>query len=88
MGFGKFKEGIKAFNKRALRHFINKQGFYIVLFVCICVITATALWTSGNIGNGILGKNEGKISLKTRKVRSRRIPVKRLRTSRCRPEYR
>ena len=61
MGFGKFKEGIKkAFNKRALRHFINKQGFYIVLFVCICVITATALWTSGNIGNGILGKNEGK----------------------------
>jgi murein DD-endopeptidase MepM/ murein hydrolase activator NlpD len=57
--FAKLKDGLKrTFNREAVKRFVNRQGFYIILFICICVITATALWTSGNIGIGIPSKEE------------------------------
>lgn len=41
---GRFR---KAFTKEKIMHFLDKQGFYIVLFVCIAVIGVTAFMTSG-----------------------------------------
>lgn len=47
MVFGKYKDKVKkAFSKQALKDFWNKQGFYIILFICICAIGATAFLTS------------------------------------------
>jgi len=47
MGFAKFKDKIrKAFNRQTLKEFWNRQGFYIILFICVCAIGATAFWTS------------------------------------------
>lgn len=43
----------KIFNKERFVSFLDKQGFYIVLFVCLCVIGVTAIFTSGT------GKNPG-----------------------------
>lgn len=59
MNFAKFREGMKkTFNRQSFKRFINKQGFYIILFMCICLITATALWTSGNWDNWLLNKDQ------------------------------
>ncbi|MFO7294891.1 MAG: M23 family metallopeptidase [Caldicoprobacter sp.] len=47
MGFAKYKEKIRnAFNKQAFKDFWNRLGFYIILFICVCAIGATAFWTS------------------------------------------
>lgn len=32
--------------KRKFVHFLDRQGFYVVLFICICVIGVTALFTT------------------------------------------
>lgn len=44
---GKFRE---AFTKEKVIRFLDKQGFYIVLFVCIAIIGTTAYMTSGKNG--------------------------------------
>ena len=41
---GRFRE---AFTKEKVMRFLDKQGFYIVLFVCIAIIGVTAFMTSG-----------------------------------------
>jgi len=47
MGFAKYKEKVKnAFNRQAFKDFWNRQGFYVILFICVCAIGATAFWTS------------------------------------------
>lgn len=47
MGFAKYKEKMKKiFNRQAFKDFWNRQGFYIILFICVCAIGATAFWTS------------------------------------------
>lgn len=47
MGFADYKGKIKnAFNRQAFKDFWRKQGFYIILFICVCAISATAFWTS------------------------------------------
>jgi len=46
MLFNKFRERIKtALSKERIIRFFDKQGFYIVLFVCISIIGVTALLT-------------------------------------------
>lgn len=48
MLFNKYRERIKtALNKEKLVRFFDKQGFYIVLFICISIIGITALLTYG-----------------------------------------
>ncbi len=34
------------FSKKNIGRFLDKQGFYIVLFLCLCIIGATAFFTS------------------------------------------
>lgn len=47
MGFAKYKEKVKnTFNRQAFKDFWNRQGFYVILFICVCAIGATAFWTS------------------------------------------
>lgn len=54
MGFTTYKGKIKdIFSKHNLKRFLDKQGFYIVLFICICIIGITALWTSMDRNNEI-----------------------------------
>jgi murein DD-endopeptidase MepM/ murein hydrolase activator NlpD len=38
----------KAFKREKIIKFLDKQGFYIVLFLCVAVIGGTAIWTSRN----------------------------------------
>lgn len=40
---GKFKS---IFKREKFVHFLDRQGFYVVLFICICVIGVTALFTT------------------------------------------
>lgn len=48
MLFNKFRERMKAtFNKNNIMNFLDKQGFYIVLFICISIIGVTVYLTSG-----------------------------------------
>jgi len=48
MVFNRYRERIKAiFNRENIMRFLDKQGFYIVLFICISVIGVTALLTYG-----------------------------------------
>lgn len=44
---GRFRE---AFTKEKVMRFLDKQGFYIILFICIAIIGVTAFMTSGNDG--------------------------------------
>ncbi len=54
MGFNTYKGRIKnIFNRENFKRFLDKQGFYIILFICICIIGATAFWTSMDKGNKI-----------------------------------
>lgn len=44
------------FNKEKFTSFMNKHGFYLILFLCICIIGATAILTSDRM-QLIRGKN-------------------------------
>ena len=60
MGFANYKEKIKnTFNRQAFKDFLKKQGFYIILFICVCAISATAFWTSMD-RNGMKEQEEAK----------------------------
>lgn len=41
------KEPRRIFNREKFISFLDRQGFYVVLFICICVIGVTALITTG-----------------------------------------
>ena len=48
MAKGNIKGKLKnIFNRERFVRFLDKQGFYVVLFICICVIGITAIMTSG-----------------------------------------
>jgi murein DD-endopeptidase MepM/ murein hydrolase activator NlpD len=43
----KMKDNSKSkFSKGKLAKFFDKEGFYIVLFLCVCVVAITAVWVS------------------------------------------
>lgn len=44
MGFKRFKS---SFGRGKVKDFFDRKGFYIVLFACVCIIGATAYFTSG-----------------------------------------
>lgn len=45
--FNKYRERLKVtFNKKNIMNFLDKHGFYIVLFICISIIGVTAYLTS------------------------------------------
>lgn len=46
MNFGEKMK--KAFKREKIIKFLDKQGFYIVLFLCVAIIGGTAVWTSRN----------------------------------------
>ncbi|HZJ82311.1 MAG TPA: M23 family metallopeptidase [Clostridia bacterium] len=65
MRFGKYKDKMKGmFTKDKVIRFMDKQGFYIVLFVCVALIGVTAFMTSNrgagpqNIGKNDTGKEQ------------------------------
>lgn len=33
---------------KGLKKVVDKDGFYIILFICICIVTTTAVWVSKN----------------------------------------
>lgn len=36
------------FSKERVSKFFDKEGFYIVLFLCVCIVAITAVWVSRN----------------------------------------
>lgn len=32
--------------KKSLYQFLDKEGFYIILFLCVCIVAVTAIWVS------------------------------------------
>lgn len=41
------KDNFKSrFSKERVAKFFDKEGFYIVLFVCVCIVAITAVWVS------------------------------------------
>ncbi|HHU63339.1 MAG TPA: M23 family metallopeptidase [Clostridiales bacterium] len=53
MGSKRFRNKLKeTFSRKRIIKFLDKQGFYIVLFICICIISVTTFWASrGNLGD-------------------------------------
>ena len=50
--FGKIKKNGSQSGKRgtAIYSFLDKEGFYIILFLCVCIVATTAVWvTKANI---------------------------------------
>ena len=47
------------FNKETILRFLDKQGFYIVLFACALIVASTALFTT-NAGKSMLARIQGK----------------------------
>lgn len=48
MDFNRIKSGLqKTFKREKIMRFMDKHGFYIVLFICIALIAGTAFFTSG-----------------------------------------
>ncbi|EOD00720.1 M23 family metallopeptidase [Caldisalinibacter kiritimatiensis] len=44
----KNRNSIKDKTKSSFRRLIDKEGFYIILFLCICIVATTAVWVSRN----------------------------------------
>ncbi len=51
--------------KKKFFEIIKKDGFYIILFVCVCVVAITAVWTSKNNLNKA---KEEKIIMESKKI--------------------
>lgn len=41
----------KRFSKERMAKFFDREGFYIVLFLCVCIVAITAVWVSRNSRN-------------------------------------
>ncbi len=41
-------------SKRSLYQFLDKEGFYIILFLCVCIVAVTAIWVSNQ--DSIIGE--------------------------------
>ena len=49
MKFKYYKELFKEkFKRKNVKNFIKRQGFYIILFVCVAAVGVTALVVAGN----------------------------------------
>lgn len=47
-------------SKRSLYNILDKEGFYIILFLCVCIVAVTAIWVS-NQGNDNLAEDEPRL---------------------------
>ena len=41
--------------KRSLYNILDKEGFYIILFLCVCIVAVTAVWVSNQNRNSLIG---------------------------------
>ncbi|KPU44625.1 murein hydrolase activator NlpD precursor [Oxobacter pfennigii] len=46
------------FSKEKVSKFFDKEGFYIVLFLCVCIVAITAVWVSRNGAKNNQGVND------------------------------
>lgn len=44
-------------DKKTLYQFLDKEGFYIILFLCVCIVAVTAIWVSNQDDGQIIGEN-------------------------------
>lgn len=44
----KFKNPLISKVTRRTKHITDKDGFYVILFICICIVATTAVWVSKN----------------------------------------
>lgn len=42
--------------KRSLYNILDKEGFYIILFLCVCIVAVTAVWVSNQNQNSLIGE--------------------------------
>lgn len=49
------------FTKERMARFFDREGFYIILFICVCVVAITAVWVSrtGGSSNKNIGGSKG-----------------------------
>lgn len=50
----------KVFNKKRFIGFLDKFGFYLILFVCLLIIGVTAILTRGGTGNQLITRKDQK----------------------------
>ncbi|MBM7615137.1 M23 family metallopeptidase [Alkaliphilus hydrothermalis] len=43
-------------NKKSLYQFLDKEGFYIILFLCVCIVAVSAIWVSNQNQDPIVGE--------------------------------
>ncbi|GAB6086258.1 peptidoglycan DD-metalloendopeptidase family protein [Alkaliphilus crotonatoxidans] len=46
MSFDNNQDNNKKNQKKSLYQFLDKEGFYIILFLCVCIVAVTAIWVS------------------------------------------
>ncbi len=44
-------------SKRSLYNVLDKEGFYIILFLCVCIVAVTAVWVSNQNEDPLVGEN-------------------------------
>ena len=47
--------------KRSLYNILDKEGFYIILFLCVCIVAVTAVWVSNQNQNSLIGEGEPRV---------------------------
>ncbi|KAB3526668.1 M23 family metallopeptidase [Alkaliphilus serpentinus] len=48
-------------SKRSLYNILDKEGFYIILFLCVCIVAVTAIWVSNQDNNYDLAEEDPRI---------------------------
>lgn len=48
--------------KRSLYNILDKEGFYIILFLCVCIVAVTAVWVSNQNQNPLVGEGTEQIA--------------------------
>ncbi|ABR46590.1 peptidase M23B [Alkaliphilus metalliredigens QYMF] len=43
-------------DKKTLYQFLDKEGFYIILFLCVCIVAVTAIWVSNQSGDDFISE--------------------------------
>ncbi len=56
MSFDNNNNNNKKNQKKSLYQFLDKEGFYIVLFLCVCIVAVTAIWVSNQNQDPIVGE--------------------------------
>ncbi len=44
-------------SKRSLYNVLDKEGFYIILFLCVCIVAVTAVWVSNQNQDPLVGED-------------------------------